>query len=262
MEQSNELKEYTRPIVIKRVKRGNQYRVNTGVKKTTFVDFSLGLLAFFLLLWLMNNTSDSQQASIANYFTHGNSTTHKSTSTLPKESRDSHKSIKTSQSPKNTSQKKQNLLHYNKLKAHLTDYINTRKELIPYKNQILLDVTPTGLLIHINDKENKPLFDKNSQELKYYSRSILYAISHLLKEKSYWLSIAFHSQASSDLNKEDFWTLSTNRAHAIRQALIRADIQSKKIIRVEAVINSHPEDNKKSSTPSSNKEGILLKISK
>ena len=43
----------------------------------------------------------------------------------------------------------------------------------PFKDQLLLDITPEGLRIQIVDKQNRPMFDTGSSALKDYTTQIL-----------------------------------------------------------------------------------------
>ncbi|RJF87284.1 chemotaxis protein MotB [Oleomonas cavernae] len=56
-----------RPIIIKRVKKveGGHHG---GAWKVAYADFVTAMMAFFLLLWLLNATSEAQKQGIADYF--------------------------------------------------------------------------------------------------------------------------------------------------------------------------------------------------
>ncbi|MGF1610449.1 MAG: flagellar motor protein MotB [Kiloniellales bacterium] len=57
------------PIIIKRVKKGGHHAHHGGAWKVAYADFVTAMMAFFLLLWLLNATTDEQKAGIADYFT-------------------------------------------------------------------------------------------------------------------------------------------------------------------------------------------------
>ncbi|MEK7661600.1 MAG: flagellar motor protein MotB, partial [Pseudomonadota bacterium] len=56
-----------RPIIIKRVKKvaGGHHG---GAWKVAYADFVTAMMAFFLLMWLINTTSPEQKRGIADYF--------------------------------------------------------------------------------------------------------------------------------------------------------------------------------------------------
>src|SRR5271156_2584848 len=57
-----------RPIMIKKVKRIEAGGHHGGAWKVAYADFVTAMMAFFLLLWLLNVTTDIQRRGIADYF--------------------------------------------------------------------------------------------------------------------------------------------------------------------------------------------------
>lgn len=57
------------PIIIKRVKKGGEHGHHGGAWKVAYADFVTAMMAFFLLLWLLNVTTEEQKKGIAQYFT-------------------------------------------------------------------------------------------------------------------------------------------------------------------------------------------------
>jgi chemotaxis protein MotB len=56
------------PIIIKRIKRGGEHGHHGGAWKVAYADFVTAMMAFFLLLWLINTTTPEQKRGIADYF--------------------------------------------------------------------------------------------------------------------------------------------------------------------------------------------------
>src|ERR1700742_789905 len=56
------------PIIIKKVKKGGHGGHHGGGWKVAYADFVTAMMAFFLLLWLLNVTTDVQRKGIADYF--------------------------------------------------------------------------------------------------------------------------------------------------------------------------------------------------
>src|SRR5438477_6160749 len=56
------------PIIIKRVKKGGHGGHHGGAWKVAYADFVTAMMAFFLLLWLLNATTEEQKMGISNYF--------------------------------------------------------------------------------------------------------------------------------------------------------------------------------------------------
>ena len=56
------------PIIIKKVKGKGCHAHHGGAWKVAYADFVTAMMAFFLLLWLLNVTTDIQKRGIADYF--------------------------------------------------------------------------------------------------------------------------------------------------------------------------------------------------
>lgn len=57
-----------RPILIIKKKGGHAHGHHGGAWKVAYADFVTAMMAFFLLLWLLNVTTEEQRLGIANYF--------------------------------------------------------------------------------------------------------------------------------------------------------------------------------------------------
>src|SRR5215469_6088838 len=56
------------PIIIKKVRKGGHDGHHGGAWKVAYADFVTAMMAFFLLMWLINTTSPEQKRGIADYF--------------------------------------------------------------------------------------------------------------------------------------------------------------------------------------------------
>lgn len=57
-----------RPIIIKKVVKGGGHGHHGGAWKVAYADFVTAMMAFFLLMWLLNATTEVQRKGIADYF--------------------------------------------------------------------------------------------------------------------------------------------------------------------------------------------------
>ena len=55
-------------IIVKKIKKGGHGGHHGGAWKVAYADFVTAMMAFFLLLWLLNVTTDVQKRGIADYF--------------------------------------------------------------------------------------------------------------------------------------------------------------------------------------------------
>ncbi len=56
------------PIIIKRKKKGGGHGHHGGAWKVAYADFVTAMMAFFMLMWLLNATTEKQRKGIADYF--------------------------------------------------------------------------------------------------------------------------------------------------------------------------------------------------
>ena len=55
-------------VIIKRSKKGGHEAHHGGAWKVAYADFVTAMMAFLLLLWLLNATTEAQKQGIADYF--------------------------------------------------------------------------------------------------------------------------------------------------------------------------------------------------
>lgn len=56
------------PIIIKKVKKSGDAGHHGGAWKVAYADFVTAMMAFFMLMWLLNATTEKQRKGIADYF--------------------------------------------------------------------------------------------------------------------------------------------------------------------------------------------------
>lgn len=120
------------------------------------------------------------------------------------------------------------------LMADLQEAIGKSQALKPFKDQLLLDITPEGLRIQIVDKENRPMFDLGSSELKSYTKDILHEIASFVNQVPNRISIAGHTDITPFVSRLDYgnWELSADRANAARRSLIAGGMDENKMGRI------------------------------
>ena len=107
------------------------------------------------------------------------------------------------------------------LMEELRQAIDKSQALEPFKDQLLLDITPEGLRIQIVDAQNRPMFDVGSAQLRDYTDRHP-ARARALPEfgaQSHQPHRAYRHPALSERNGYTNWELSADRANAARRAL-------------------------------------------
>lgn len=61
-------KEQSAPVIIKRRRQAAQEAHHGGAWKVAYADFVTAMMAFFLLMWLLNATTEKQRKGLADYF--------------------------------------------------------------------------------------------------------------------------------------------------------------------------------------------------
>ena len=110
----------------------------------------------------------------------------------------------------------------------------------PFKDLLLLDITPEGSRIQIVDAQNRPMFDVGSARLRDYTQSILHELAPYLSSVPNRISITGHTDARPYPGQGGYsnWELSADRANAARRALIGSGLPDEKIARVVGLSSS------------------------
>lgn len=253
------------PIIVKRVKKiaGGHHG---GAWKIAFADFATAMMAFFLVMWLVVSLPEEKLSGISEYFK--NPSVLRGTSQAPPPaamgtggaSTNPVKIGQTNVSPTMDGQgpkigevrevpdseeakriaeevERQELAQ---LKKELEAAIEKSQALQPFKDQLLLDITPEGLRIQIVDEQNRPMFDSGSATLKPYTRDILKELSPYIDSVDNRISLSGHTDTTPYANPYGYsnWELSADRANAARRELVRAGLPEAKISRVVGLSSS------------------------
>ena len=261
--------EKARPIYVKRVKKVAAAH-HGGAWKVAYADFVTAMMAFFLVMWLVTAVSKEQRAAIFDYFKNPSMEPGKSVKPAPGQMGPGGASSSPISlgggldAPKTSLQKTDKIgatvmttpappidlqseeeraaqqameLEKQQLDALMQDLkeaIAKSQALEPFKDQLLLDITPEGLRIQILDAQNRPMFDRGSSRLKPYTNDILREVASYLRTVPNRLSITGHTDATPYAGLTGFtnWDLSTDRANAARRALEGAGLETERISRV------------------------------
>src|SRR5580658_10511370 len=126
------------------------------------------------------------------------------------------------------------------LLEELRQAIDKSQALRPFKDQLLLDITPEGLRIQIVDAQNRPMFDLGSSKLKNYTTDIMKALAPYLNSVPNRISLAGHTDTTPFVAVGGYnnWDLSTDRANAARRALENGGLKLDKVSRVVGLSSS------------------------
>ena len=260
------------PIVIKKVKKVIGGGHHGGAWKVAYADFVTAMMAFFLLMWLINTTSPEQKRGIADYFapasisqsTSGSGGILGGTALGDDGAKNSGSSsvleqlaprTPDSQDPGNTTESlsaasedalrealaKKEADSFASAAQSLRQALQDMPELAELSKQLLIDQTPEGLRIQLVDQDGRSMFQEGKVMPNDRARILLRAIAKVVNQLPNRVSISGHTSASpAGRQGEGDWQLSSGRADAARQILQGAGVVSDRVYQVAGKANSDP----------------------
>ena len=262
------------PIVIKKIKKGGGHGHHGGAWKVAYADFVTAMMAFFLLMWLINTTSPEQKRGIADYFAPASvsqtdsgsggilagtalgsdGAKAKGTSSvieeLSPESRnpDDGKSADAAKSAESASTealqealKRRDDAAFASAAQSLRQALQDMPELAELSKNIIVDQTPEGLRIQMVDQEGRSMFNEGSTRPNERATLLLRAIAKVINQLPNRISIYGHTSASPGGAKaENDWTLSAARADASRRILQGSGVDPDRVYQVSGKATSEP----------------------
>jgi chemotaxis protein MotB len=146
------------------------------------------------------------------------------------------------------------------LMEELKEAVSKSQALEPFKDQLLLDITPEGIRIQIVDAQNRPMFDVGSARLRDYTQSILHELTPYLTSVPNRISITGHTDIRPYPGQGGYsnWELSADRANAARRALLMAGLPDAKIARVVGLSSSVLFDRQDPQSPINRRISIVI----
>ena len=266
------------PIVIKKVKKGGHGGHHGGAWKVAYADFVTAMMAFFLLMWLINTTSPEQKRGIADYFapasvsesTSGSggilagtalgdqgvksdgsmSVVQQLSPEAPVDAEEAGKSQHTGEAGGQAqaateaaiqAAQKREADQFESAAQSLRQAMQDMPELAELSKQVMIDQTPEGLRIQLVDQEGRSMFENNSARPNDRARLLLRAVARVVNQLSNRVTISGHTSAVIGARtRSDDWALSAARANASRGVLQEAGVDADRIYQVSGKANSDP----------------------
>jgi len=146
------------------------------------------------------------------------------------------------------------------LMVELHEAVGKSQALEPFKDQLLLDITPEGVRIQIVDAQNRPMFDVGSARLRDYTTAILRELAPYLDSVPNRISLTGHTDIRPypSTNGYTNWELSADRANAARRALTAGGLPDEKISRVVGLSSSVLFDKQNPQSPINRRISIVV----
>ena len=253
--------EKEQPIVIKKINKGGHGH-HGGAWKVAYADFVTAMMAFFLLMWLLNATTEEQKTGIADYF---------APSTDPMSPRVSVTTsgaegvlqglavavdgamVTTTQPLVNTPEELTNVdletinsegfeeaeqqaqieeqELFDSVEAEIQQALQSDPELAELSPNLVIDETPEGLRIQIVDQEGQSMFPSGSSRMYEKMQKLLNKLAGIISKAPNEISVRGHTDSIPYKGRggKTNWELSAERANSSRKVLLDSGLQPKKI---------------------------------
>ena len=256
-------KEKLAPIIIKRVKKGGGGH-HGGAWKVAYADFVTAMMAFFLLLWLLNVTTEDQRNAISNYFdpSHpkvsdvtsgaggilgGLTVTLEGamvstvapvaqpdvpeTSTQGVDPSENFDLANATEQQLETELRKKEDEKFKDVEKNLKESIQKSPDLKELEKNLLIDITPEGLRIQIVDDKGRSMFPSGSAVMYPFMHDLLIKVTASILGMPNQVSVRGHTDSAKyrDATRYDNWNLSADRAQASRRVMIEGKLPEKRV---------------------------------
>ncbi len=267
-----------RPIIIKKVKKVVGGGHHGGAWKVAYADFVTAMMAFFLLMWLINTTSPEQRRGVAEFFApasvsrvssgaggllqgtsfaeegvrHGHSApvaaaaepqyTANAASDDPSEGQNSPGG---QQTPSNEALTRARTLRENadftRAEMAIRQAMQDMPDIAELSRNVIMEQTPDGLRIQIVDQEGRSMFNPGDAAPNDRARRLLVAISGVLQQLPNRMTISGHTDGSQPGGRyASNFELSAARANEARRVIAAQGIPNDRFYEVAGRADSEP----------------------
>ena len=265
------------PVVIKKVKKVVGGGHHGGAWKVAYADFVTAMMAFFLLMWLINTTTPEQKRGIADFFapasvsktTSGaggilagtalasdgvrssgsNAVVERVAPDAPSAQRRQTKNEASSDSSPNSASEDalnralslREQAEFERAEISLRQAMQDMPDLAEISKHLIIDQTPEGLRIQLIDQEGRSMFERGSPQPTERARRLLAAVGETVMRLPNRITISGHTDARPSTNDAySNWELSSDRANAARRVLKDSGVSVDRIYQVAGKAGSEP----------------------
>ena len=251
----------THNIIIKRVKKVSGDGHHGGAWKVAYADFVTAMMAFFLLMWLLNATTEDQRKGIADYFNPtipisqisggGKDALDGSAIVTEEKMRQDgagggHPEQKTQvQQTKaqedNTAESEED---QGRLRAVQEDLLTRamKEGAGTLASHIQTRMTPDGLVIELVEIANSPLYEVGSSRPSPTMIKLLEIVGEAVSHVANKVAIDGHTDSRPYASAEGYtnWELSSDRANMARRLMVAAGLPESQIAEVSGKADTEP----------------------
>ena len=249
-------------VIIKKVKKGGHGGHHGGAWKIAYADLVTAMMAFFLLMWLLNNVSEEKKEQLSIYFKEfsvfDGPPPSMTMGSGGKSSSDTERLVPIMMEGTvgmySEGKSQEEILKEAMAKA-------IEEKLKDYKDELIVDTFDNGVRIQMLYGEGNPFFESASSQLTDDARNVLKVIAETVRDMPNQVAVEGHTDAKplgGPNSRYTNWELSTDRASSARLILQEFGIEPKRMVRVagyaatQPLILDNPED------PRNRRVSILL----
>jgi chemotaxis protein MotB len=262
------------PVIIKKIKKGGGDGHHGGAWKVAYADFVTAMMAFFLLMWLLNATTEKQRKGIADYFSptipvnrvsgggdgaFGGDSVFTEESLAQSGTGGLPTSIK-SDGPSSAEGEAAETEALQAIEEALTGRTGESMVSDGAQRHIVTRVTDEGLIIEIFDIDSDPLFEAETGKPMPVMVELVEMMARVFSLVRNDLAINGHVRSQPIVVSENtVWELSTDRAATVRNLLEQAGFPQQRIKRLAGHADRKPSADNPMAIRNNRIELILLR---
>ncbi|MEM9670117.1 MAG: flagellar motor protein MotB [Pseudomonadota bacterium] len=250
---SNTARAEAQPIIIKKKKVVHGDGHHGGAWKVAYADFVTAMMAFFLLMWLLNATTEQQRKGIADYFNpsipisrvSGGGTDGLNGSSMFTEQTYANMGTGATQNRKVGSAGAENSPENNdeSVTASLQQLTeNLQESEGKLTEHLMVKLSPEGIILELVDSEDTPLFPLGTSQPSTLLNDLLTAVSDTFDLFDNNIKIVGHTDGTKFKRSESYnnWDLSVDRANTARRMLESKGISAGRLREVSGKADTEP----------------------
>ena len=245
---------HSSPIIIRRRVKSGDGGHHGGAWKVAYADFVTAMMAFFLLMWLLNATTEEQRKGLADYFnpsipiskvSGGGQGALNGSSVLSEDSLIRDNIGGSTEFPSTKRELQSDMGAQSDQLDKLREKIEASKDDNETKiisKHIKMRIVDAGLLIELIDVDDEPLFSVGSAKPSKILDELLFVVAPVLATVENKIAITGHTDALTYASKKNYsnWELSTDRANASRRLLIDYGFPIYQVAQVSGKASTEP----------------------
>lgn len=239
--------EATRPIIIRKKKVYAADGHHGGAWKVAYADFVTAMMAFFLLMWLLNATTEEQRKGLADYFNPSiplAAVSGGGSDALQGDSMFTDAIMAKNGTGAEAKKAKKEPETHSSTMDQQVDALN--KALAAEENglasHMLLKMSPEGLVIELTDQREDPLFRSGSASPSPVLSKLTKIVAESFSTVANEIKIVGHTDSYSFNGNSGYsnWELSTDRANTARRLLSQNGFPLDQISEVSGKSSTEP----------------------